>query len=44
MRARYLAISKHLDAAIAAYQEALALDPESSMIQRELAVAQSQAR
>ncbi|HWS71808.1 MAG TPA: DUF2723 domain-containing protein, partial [Thermoanaerobaculia bacterium] len=44
MRARYLALSKHLDAAVAAYQEALALDPESSMIQRELAAVQSQPR
>ena len=44
MRARYLAISKHFDAAIAAYQEALTLDPESPMIQRELAAVQAQPR
>lgn len=44
MRARYLAFSKQFDAAIAAYQEALALDPESVMIQRELAAVQAQPR
>jgi hypothetical protein len=44
MRARYLAVSKRVDEAVAAYQEALVLDPESSMIQRELAAVQSQQR
>lgn len=44
MRARYLALSKHVDEAVTAYQEALALDPESSMIQRELAAVQAQPR
>jgi hypothetical protein len=44
MRARYLAISKHVDAAVAAYEEALSLDPESSMIQRELAAARALSR
>jgi hypothetical protein len=35
-RARYLAITRHTKEAIADYQQAFALDPENSMLEREL--------
>jgi tetratricopeptide (TPR) repeat protein len=44
MRGRYLAVGKRIDEALAAYREALALDPDSSMIQREMVAVESQAR
>jgi len=44
MRGRYLAISKRFDEALAAYREALVLDPENSMIQREMTAVESQSR
>jgi hypothetical protein len=42
-RARYLAITRHTKEAIADYQQAFALDPENSMLERELNVVQAMA-
>lgn len=39
VRGRYLVATHHIDEGIAAYRQAVALDPENSMIQRELSAA-----
>jgi hypothetical protein len=43
MRARYLAITRHFKEALSDYQQALAFDPENSMVERELTAVQAMA-
>jgi len=43
-RARYLAFTRHIKEAVADYQQAMALDPENRMLEREMITVQAMAR